>query len=168
MENRLRILVQVSLLVALEIVLSRFLSISAFNMKIGFGFVPILLCAMLYGPVWAGAAAAVADLLGALLFPIGPYFPGFTLTAALTGVVFGLFLYKREKLFPALAFAVGINCLVLSFGLNTVWIHILYGAPLLELFPVRALQCFVMIPIQLLLGVFCGMLCKLYKKRQYV
>lgn len=75
----IKILVSVSALIALEVILSRFLSIATPVVKIGFGFVPIAVCAMLYGPIWAGAAGALADFLGATLFPIGAYFPGFTL-----------------------------------------------------------------------------------------
>jgi ECF transporter S component (folate family) len=141
-------LVQVSLLIALEIVLSRFLSIATPIVKIGFGFVPIAVCAMLYGPVLAGAAGGLADFIGAILFPIGPYFPGFTLSAALTGAVFGVFLYRRENKWRYLAAAVCINCLVISLGLSTFWIHALYGTPLDKLIPARALQNLIMIPIQ--------------------
>ena len=74
-----------------EVVLSRFLSISTESLKIGFAFVPLVCCAMLYGPVWGAVAGGLADFIGAVLFPIGPYFPGFTLTNALIGLVFGLF-----------------------------------------------------------------------------
>ena len=80
-----RTVVYLGVLTALEIVLSRFLSISAWNIKIGFSFVPIAAAAMLFGPLPAAVAAALGDLLGAILFPIGPYFPGFTVTAFLTG-----------------------------------------------------------------------------------
>ena len=86
-----------ALLAALEFVLSRFLSISAWNTKIGFAFVPVALAALLLGPLNAGIVAALADFLGALLFPVGPYFPGFTLTAFLMGLCYGLFLYKKQS-----------------------------------------------------------------------
>ena len=91
-------LVTLSVLIAIEMILSRFLSISAWNIKIGFSFVPIAIAAIAYGPVEAGIVGGVGDLVGALLFPIGAYFPGFTLTAFLTGAVFGLFLHKRQTL----------------------------------------------------------------------
>ena len=80
------------LLIALEIVLSRFLSINAWNIRIGFSFVPIAAAGMLLGPIPAGIVAAAADILGATLFPSGPFFPGFTLTAFLTGTLLGVFL----------------------------------------------------------------------------
>ena len=82
-----RTIAQLAILVAMEVVLSRFLSINIWSNKIGFAFVPVAVTAMLYGPLTTGLTAAAADLIGALLFPSGPFFPGFTLTAFLGGVV---------------------------------------------------------------------------------
>ena len=48
-------LVTMGLLVALQIILSRFFSINAWNFKIGFSFLPIAVAGMLFGPV-GGAA----------------------------------------------------------------------------------------------------------------
>lgn len=88
-------MVQVAMLIAVEIVLSRFLSIPTPITKISFAFLPVAIIAMLYGPVYAGIAAALADFIGAMLFPTAPFFAGFTLTAFLTGVIYGLFLHKQ-------------------------------------------------------------------------
>jgi len=136
-------------LVAMEVILSRFLSISAWNIKIGFNFVPLVLAAMLLGPVKAGIVGALADFIGATLFPIGPYFPGFTLTSFLMGVVFGIFLYKRQNPVKITA-AVAINQLVLSLLLNTFWISVLYGSPFGPLLLTRIWQTAVLVPVQLL------------------
>ena len=141
-------LIYVSFFIALEIVLSRFFSISTPLVKIGFGFVPIALCAMLYGPIYAGVAGALADFIGATLFPIGAYFPGFTLSAALTGVVFGIFLYRRKGNFAQLAGAVSINCLGISLLLSTLWLTIITGTPFITLLPTRIVQNLIMIPVQ--------------------
>ena len=141
------LLTTLALLTALEIVLSRFLSINAWNLKIGFNFVPIAMAAMLFGPAPAAAVAAVADVIGAILFPSGPFFPGFTLTAFLTGLVLGLFL--REKQTPLrVAGAVLINQLVLGLLLNTFWISVLYGSAYIPLLVTRIGQCAILIPVQ--------------------
>lgn len=134
-----RTVTALGLLLAIEIVLSRFLSISAWNIKIGFSFVPIVLAAVLYGPIPAALVAALGDFLGALLFPIGPYFPGFTLTAFLTGLTFGLFLYRRSDLLRAVC-AVLIAQPGLSLLLNSLWISVLYGSPYAPLLVTRLPQ----------------------------
>ena len=148
--NRLHILVQVSLLIALEVVLSRFCSIATPVSKIGFGFIPLAVCALCYGPIWAGVAGGVADFVGAVLFPIGPYFPGFTLSNALMGVVFGLFLYRKTPRWWHLAGAVAVNCIGISLCLSTYWLTLLGGTPFLALLPTRILQNLVTIPLQFL------------------
>ena len=142
-----RTLVTLAILVAMEIVLSRFLSISAWNTKIGFSFIPVAVAAMLYGPVAGGLVGALGDFVGAILFPIGAYFPGFTLTAFLMGVVFGLFLY-REQTIPKIIGAVTVNQCVLSLCLNTLWISILYGSPYGQLFVTRIVQTVILFAVQ--------------------
>ena len=93
--------------------------------------------------------AALGDFLGALLFPIGTYFPGFTLTAFLTGCVYGFFLYKEQN-WPRIIAAVGINQLILSLFLNTLWISILYGSPYGPLLATRLVQCLILTAVQLI------------------
>ena len=126
-------------LLALEIVLARFLSISAWNIRIGFSFVPIVIAAMLFGPLGSALVAALGDFLGAVLFPIGPYFPGFTLTAFLTGIVFGVLLHKKQSV-AGTALAVLAVQFVLGLFLNTFWIHVLYHSPFLPLLATRVVQ----------------------------
>ena len=150
MKMNVQTLVTLSVLIAIELILSRFLSISAWNIKIGFSFVPIAIAATAYGPVEAGIVGGVGDLVGALLFPIGAYFPGFTLTAFLTGVVFGLFLHKRQTLGRVLG-AVAVNQLILSLLLNTLWISILYGSEFGPLLVTRIFQCLILAPMQIVL-----------------
>ena len=71
-------LVLTSVFVAVTVVLSRFMSINVWNLSIGFSFVSIFICGMLLGPVWGGVCGALADFIGAILFPFGTYFFGFT------------------------------------------------------------------------------------------
>ena len=149
--NNVKKLVEISLLIALEIILTRFCSINTAILRIGFGFLPIAIIAMMYGPLSAGIAYAIGDLLGMMIFPSGSFFPGFTLTAFLTGVVYGLVLYKKPKTWGRIILAVCIVCLGINLCLDTVWLHILMGQGYLELLPTRVLKVAVMIPIQTIL-----------------
>lgn len=121
-------LVTIALLVAMHIILSRFLSINAWNIKIGFAFVATFIGAYLYGPVAGALVGGLGDFLGAILFPIGAYFPGFTLNCALTGVVFGLLLYKKQSPFRIVLAAI-IDELGIAMWITPLWISILYGSP---------------------------------------
>lgn len=156
-----RTLTRMALLIALEIVLSRFLSFSAWNTKIGLAFVPVVVAAILLGPLYAGIVGALSDFLGALLFPIGPYFPGFTLTAFLMGLCYGLFLYRKQSILRILG-AVAVHQLILSLLLNTLWISLLYGSPYAPLLVTRLPQCAILAAVQLaVIPLIAGLLPKI-------
>lgn len=145
--EKLKALTLCAVLVAVQVILSRFLSINAWNTKLGFGFVPVVLAAALLGVRCGALVGAMGDFLGALLFPIGPYFPGFTITLGITGVAFGLALQKPTLWKIALASA--FDQLVLSLILNSYWISVLYGAPYLGLLGSRIFQCAVTLPVEI-------------------
>lgn len=130
-----------ALLIALEVVLSRFCSINTAGWKIGFSFVPITAAAALFGSFTAGIVYGAADFIGAILFPIGTYHPGFTVSAVLMGLVWGFFLYDpddgegslfrkrdRVKMFPNIVIPSLINSLAIGLLLNTLWVSMLYGS----------------------------------------
>ncbi|MBR4142523.1 MAG: folate family ECF transporter S component, partial [Firmicutes bacterium] len=103
--------------------------------------------AILLGPVEAAVCGGLADFLGATLFPIGTYFPGFTATAALTGLVFGLFFHKEQtpgRVIPAVL----INQFILGLLINTYWISLLYGSPFKALFATRIVQSALLTVVQ--------------------
>lgn len=128
--DRIRFICSAAILIAIEIVLNRFLSINTAGLKIGFSFVPIIIAAVLFGPVRAGIIYCIADIVGAILFPIGPYFPGFSICAFLMGMTYGVFLYKKEKVgfFRNILPPVIINNVILGLLVNTFWVSILYGS----------------------------------------
>ena len=99
-------------------------------------------------PLWAALVAALGDLVGALLFPTGAFFPGFTLTAACTGLIFGLCLYRRDRslLWPILAAV--LNVVLVSYLANTAMISYISGTPYTTLLKARAVQLAVMLPVQ--------------------
>ena len=142
-----RNIVYLAVLIALEIVLNRFLSINTPVVKIGFAFVPIAVAGMLFGPIPAAIVAALADLLGALLFPTGTIFLGITLTAFLKGISWGLFLYKKQSPLN-IVLAVLVDQIVLSYFLNSFWLSILMGAPYTSLLATRIVQTAILIPVE--------------------
>ncbi len=138
-------------LLALEIILTRFCSITTTFIRIGFGFIPISLAGIMHGPLAAAATYAIGDLIGAALFPSGPFFPGFTISAALTGLIFGAVFYKRTVSFRTAFIASSIVVLCIDLCLNTYWLSMLYGNAFIALLPGRIVKCIITIPVQTLL-----------------
>jgi ECF transporter S component (folate family) len=147
----------IGFLIALEIILTRFLSVNTPIVRIGFGFIPVAIIAVLFGPIWAGVAYAIGDIIGALLFPTGAFFPGFTLTALLTGLTFGIFLYGKKVTWKTTLPASLIVCILLNLCLDTFWLYILMNNGIWALLPARLIKCGVMIVLQVIvLPVICG------------
>ena len=94
--------------------------------------------------------AALGDLAGALLFPTGAFFPGFTATAALTGLIYGLFLYKSRPGLRQCFFAALTNGLVVTLILNTAMISWVFGPDFWPLLYTRLAEFGAMLLIQTL------------------
>ena len=173
LKNRPVIYITVAaLLIAAEIVLNRFASINTMGLKIGFSFIPPTLAAIMFGPGMSAAVWGLSDLLGAILFPVGPYHPGFTLCAALMGVISGFLLnpdfaakllkkkkegpnpptVRRVRIFPNVLVAVSVNCLIFGLTVNTVWISQLYGSRTWwEWFLYRLGEYAILVPVEIVI-----------------
>ncbi len=163
-----------AILVALAVVLTRVLAINTMLVKIGFGFVPIIVAAIYFGPFYTGVIAAIADVVGTLMFPVGAFNPAFTVTAFLSGLTYGLFLYPALPVSGALrsfgdwlgrklhlsetgcsalaeimlAFVTGTAVsLVFSLAANTFLIHFFFRVKLSVLIPSRLIQVAILIPL---------------------
>ena len=145
-----------SMLLAILIILNRFISIKTEVLVISFSFVPIMMSAIWLGPKYTAAIAALGDLIGALLFPFGPYFPGFTVSSAISGLIYGLFLYNNgkemsnKKLLIRLTVSSIIQLIAVNIFLTSLWIHILYGKAYLVIMASRATTQIIMIPIHII------------------
>ena len=147
-KNDIRRLVIASLLIGLNIVLSRLVSISNANFKISLSFITLVIAAYLYGPFYSCLVGGASDLIGSLLFPIGVYNPLFTLTAILSGLIYGLFLYKELKI-KNIILSVFIDKLIISLLINTLVISILYKTSFKALFLTRLHTNIIMIIIEM-------------------
>ena len=143
-------LVTVSFLIALSIVLSRFLSITTPITKIGFAFLPIAFAGIWFGPLYGALTATVADIIGATLFPSGAFFPGFTLTAFLTGVIYGFILHRKPLTIFRICGAVLIITVLLHLGLNSLWLWMTTGRGIMVILPTRLLNNAVLVPVQVI------------------
>ncbi len=225
-----RVLVMASLLTALSILFTRFFFLmiplaGLPALRISFGETPIMATGILFGPLIGGLSGLAADLIGVAINPQGGFFPGFTLSSILWGVIPGVlrFVFKKEKAkqdysklnsvilllllvgmikvffsadvlsikdskfylyhrvlsvpiiivfliilialvflpiflkkkekdnnyfsFDKIVFVISITYMIISLGLNTLWLSIMFNKGFLVLFPGRLISSFVCIPI---------------------
>ncbi len=157
-----RVLVKAAFLTAISIVLTRFLyyfiplagGLPA--IRLSFGEVPIMMSGMLFGPVVGGITGLASDLIGVLINPQGAFHPGFTLSSILWGLIPGLIfiLFRRKKKYDAIYSVVNISVtvticfIIISLGLNTLWLASMFGKGFMILLPGRVISSIVNIPLQ--------------------
>lgn len=144
-----------AMLLAVSIIVSRFISIKTQLLVISLNFIPIMLASIWLGPKYSTLIAALSDLIGALLFPFGPYFPGFTLSAAITGLIYGVFLYKEpeqeikdSKFIIQLIISSILSLGIVGLLITPLWLNILYGSAFIVAVSSRVVTQVIMLPIQ--------------------
>ncbi len=123
-----RVLTGAAMLLAVAVILSFFKISLTEVMEIRFSNIPVAVAGMLFGPGVGGVVGALSDLLGYVVRPTGPYFPGFTVSSALSGVIFGVILRKKLTLVRVVLACV-IYQVAIGLLLTSLWLHVLYGAP---------------------------------------
>ena len=150
--KQVRTLTGVAMLLAMSVVISFTASVRVTEtIKIGLGYLITALLGMLYGPFTAALAAGAGDLIKYLLKPDGAYFFGFTLTAMLGGVVYGLFFYREKCTIPRAIASKATVSLLLNCLLNTVWVSWLYGMPFLGALGPRVIKNLMALPFEIVL-----------------
>ena len=140
--KKVRTITAAAMLMAVSCALGAFTLNLGPYLKIGFSSLVNELACYLFGPVVGAIYGAVLDVIKYFIAPSGPFFPGFTLDAAVAGLIYGTALYRKELTFKRVfitQFFVSLICNVL---MNTFWISVLYGKGFLALLPARNASVF--------------------------
>ena len=141
-----------AMMLALAVVLGFYATVQVGDfLKIGFAFIPNELTGMLFGPAAGGLLAALADIVKYLVKPVGAFFPGFTVSALLGGVIYGAVLYKRPLSLKRVIVANALVTVFVNLLLNTYWLTVLYCNAFGALLPARMLKEAILLPIDILL-----------------
>ena len=122
-------LVLTSLMIAVAFVLNRIIpGTPVYHLTLDF--LPIFAVAVICGPVWAAIAYGIADTVGSILIPFGPYNPGITLSLMFLGLIYGLVFYHKNMKGRNLIFrtllASFLTFLVKLF-ITTFFLYLMYG-----------------------------------------
>ncbi len=145
-----------ALLLATFIILDRLLTINTQFLAINLSLMPVMLAGMILGWKYAAVIGALGDLIGAIFWPFGAYFPGFTISLALSGIIFGIFLYKNpNKENKKFVFKAIISTLlvlgIVNLVLDSLWLNIMYGKAFIYYIGARAITQVVVFPIYVIL-----------------
>ena len=154
-------LVFLGLMAALNVVLGRFSIQLSSEVRLSvLGFLPMAMAGMLLGPAYGALTGAIGDTLNFLLFThvYGPYFPGYTITAALSGLWYGIVLHKKQLTWLRAVLSIVPVILLGEMLLNSVWVYIMYYKTFWVKLPMRLVTNVIEMPVKTLLLMGMGRL----------
>ena len=144
-------LVTMAVLLSLAVVLG-FISIQVTeSLRVGFAFLPNALAGQLFGPVGGMVVGGLADILKYLVKPTGPFFPGFTISGILGGLIYGLVLFRKPVALPRIILCHVLIGVFVNMLLNTYWLTLLYGNSFLAIWPARIVSNLITLPVNIML-----------------
>lgn len=168
-EQRLFTLTCLALLTAMQIVMARFLAIPLTqSLRFSLSFIPVVIAARRFGIVGGVLVYGLGDFLGAVIFPTtGAYFPGFTLTSVVAGLIYGLYLGKKGGAIRIILSTVT-SQLVCTLLMNSFWISTLYGSNYSAVFISRIPQTLIVGTLQaVFMLLFLEKVCSVIKIKKY-
>ena len=153
--KNVRMLTLAGIITAASIVLESFpIYLLGTSLKIYFSFLVISLGCYVYGPAVGILVGFANDTLGFLISSFGePYFPGYLITAMLSGLIYGTLLYRQRITVLRLVMV----RLVINYGSNvllgSVWKAMLYVKGYYYYFTTGLVKNTTMLPIEVLLMV---------------
>jgi ECF transporter S component (folate family) len=145
--RNVRTLTTAAMFAAISVVLGYFTIVLGDYIKIGFATVANQFVYYLFGPVVGMFFGGALDILKYLIKPTGPYFPGFTISAAIGGLIYGSLLYKRPISLKRILIAELVVSIVCNMLLGTYWLTVMYGKGFFAILPMRVFKNLIMWPI---------------------
>ena len=128
------------LFVAAYVALSFFSIKMTQYLEFRFAFLALAAAAAYGGPVMGMTAGIAGDIISFFAAPqTSGFFPGFTLSYAILGFLFGLILY-RSKITPLRVFWASFAEFAVACSLNTIWLHFMFGMEWKYLFTIQLVK----------------------------
>lgn len=133
-----------AMLLAVAVILGFFkIPITSF-IEIRFQHIPFAIGGMMFGPAVGAVLGGLTDVLSWIVRPTGAFFPGFTITAAVSGLIYGIFFYKKDITVVRVAVGVLVQTIICETILTTYCLSLLYGSPFVAVLVPRLLKVTVM------------------------
>ncbi len=143
------ILVLMGLMVAIQIILERFLPVIDTGIsRLSFTFIGRAVCGAVLGPLYGALVGLSADVLGWFMKQTFAFNPGITFAAAFRGVVFGIFLFRKQSVGRMIAAAFG-DQFIAGLVITTLSLFWFGGIPITwATLSVRLIQCSVIFVVE--------------------
>ena len=142
-----------AMLIAVQVVLGKLSVGNTQVLKAGLGFIGTAMIGYFLGPWLGGMVMIVDDIIANTILSTGAgFFPGFTLSAFISGVIAGVFLHQQRISLPRLFAYELVQITITNVIFNTLWVHIISKAPFTHLFWVRLPKEVISWPVESLVG----------------
>ncbi len=148
---RVRTITTMGMFGAISVILGALTLVVGDYIKIGFSTISNQFVYYLFGPVAGGLFGGALDILKYMVKPTGAFFPGWTVSAVIAGVLYGCFLYRRPLSLRRVLLAELVVSVVCNMLLGTLWLTMMYDKGFLALLPARVLKNLIMWPINSLI-----------------
>lgn len=89
------------------------------KIEISFNFIPTFIIGALFGPLYAGITYLLADIISVIAVPLGPPIPGLSITAFISGFIYGIFFHRNYKMSKSYVVRM-VVCVLLQFVLSVL------------------------------------------------
>lgn len=117
--------------------------------QMGVGFIGTAISSAIVGPWWGIVISVLNDLITAVLNGYNLFF-GYTLSAGLGGMIYGLFFWRKERNWKSILICVTLITLIINLGLGSLWIRMMQGKAWAAFMPLRIAKNAFSLPINTL------------------
>lgn len=167
--KKVQALVGVSLFTALNIILSSYASIRIIPnvLTISFASVAVAASGLFFGPWLNAAAGIISDTLAYVLYPNGPWFPGWMINAMFIGFFYGMIFYHQEKITLRRCIVARIGVvLVVNLLLNPLWMSMTMGNTFLYYLSIRIVKNIIALPFDIAALYYVMKICEKIRRSQ--
>lgn len=137
-----------SMMIAINVILGYFTLNFSSYLRIGFGFVTLPVVTMLFGPIAGCITGILQDVVSFILKPTGGYLFTLTLNVGISGMIYGVMLYKRKITFARVFITKLIIIVVVNIILNSIGLAPTVGSGLAGILPSRVVKNIILLPVQ--------------------
>ncbi len=145
-----RKLALLAILIALSVAISFFYIPVGENLRIYFTFLVTMMVAANFKMSECLLFALIEDIVSFFIYPTGPFFAGYTLTAILSIAIYRIFLYKKVNFLNVFISKGCVNIFV-NVLLGSLWSYILYSNAYLYYVTKSIIKNLIMWPIETLM-----------------
>ena len=153
-----RKIVVMGLMIALAMILSSFdIRITPSFKLFSIIYIPSAIVSIIYGPIAGLIFGFASDFATYLARPSGPYFMGYAISAMVANLIYGCFLYKKPLSLARVAIARALVVLIVTLGLNAIWLIMMYGQTAGEFYTqTRLVRNLIQFPLDVFLITYIG------------